>query len=69
MRHFRDALEKKGYSVDYYRWAPDFTSALREHVDRMGVKKLYVMEPENLTAVNFVSSLGGCLTSRSKGYR
>ncbi len=64
MRHFKDALEKKGYKVDYYRWAPDFTSALREHVDRKGVKTLYVMKPKNLTAINYVNRLSKEMQAR-----
>lgn len=66
MRHFRDTLEKNGYKVDYYRWAPDFTSALKEHVDRMGVKTLCVMMPKNLTAINFVRGLGQALPADVK---
>lgn len=58
MRHFRDELKSNGYDVDYYEWAPDFTSTLREHVQREGIKKLYVMRPKGLGAIRFVGSLG-----------
>jgi deoxyribodipyrimidine photolyase-related protein len=61
MRHFRDELENKGYKVDYYRWAPDFTSALREHVVKEGIKTLYVMKPMNYTAISYVNGLGRVL--------
>ncbi|MGA9139331.1 MAG: cryptochrome/photolyase family protein [Methanocella sp.] len=64
MRHFGDELKKKGYNVDYYRWAPDFTSALREHVEKEGIKTLYVMKPKNHTAINYVSSLSSKLPAK-----
>jgi deoxyribodipyrimidine photolyase-related protein len=58
MRHFRDDLKNNGYEVDYFEWAPDFTSSLGEHVKRKRIEKLYVMKPKGLNAIRFIDSLG-----------
>jgi deoxyribodipyrimidine photolyase-related protein len=57
MRHFRDELRKKGYEVDYFEWAPDLASALKEHVTRERPDTLYVMEPRNMGAIDRIRSL------------
>lgn len=61
MRHFRDALRKKGYDVDYYEWAPDFASALKEHVRRHHVRELVVMKPKSQGSIDLVGRLGKAL--------
>ncbi|MBY0549081.1 MAG: cryptochrome/photolyase family protein [Candidatus Obscuribacterales bacterium] len=44
MRHFADELRQAGWNVDYYREAPDFASALEQHLQKFQPNELYLME-------------------------
>ncbi len=45
MRHFRDELRRRGFTVDYYEKEASFTSALAKAVKKHKPAKLIVVEP------------------------
>lgn len=59
MRHFREELRTKGYTVCYQELAAekDFLSGLREAIDAYGISEIFVMEPHEIATVRFAESL------------
>lgn len=54
MRHFRAELEKAGWKVDYHRLAetPNFSAALKSHVDRFRPDRIRVLEAGDWTTMD-----------------
>ncbi len=44
MRHFARELQQEGWNVDYYEEHPDFTSAVKEHIEKNSPSALLIME-------------------------
>jgi len=44
MRHFAEELRGLGYTVDYYKSAPDFSEALRKHIELYKPDRMRIME-------------------------
>jgi deoxyribodipyrimidine photolyase-related protein len=59
MRHFAEELRQDGWEVDYHREAPDFRSALNEHIERYKPQSFLFMEQSEYGASEKLAKMIG----------